>query len=65
MPFRYKFIYSLLVIAAAIGGYLFENGAGLNGPKFAIPILAVVMLVAVWIFPVVNREDVQKSKGDN
>jgi hypothetical protein len=63
MHFRYKFIYSLLVVIAAIGGYLYEDAAGLVGPKFAIPVLAIVMLIAVWIFPVVNRADVQESKG--
>ncbi|NYT83640.1 hypothetical protein H0A70_19340 [Alcaligenaceae bacterium] len=62
MHFRYKLIYSLLVIVAAIGGYLYEEGVGLVGPKFAVLALAFVMLIAVWIFPVVNRSDVQESK---
>jgi hypothetical protein len=57
MPFPIKLTLSLIVIAVAIAAYLFQDAAGQVGPKYAIMFLAPFMVIAMWIFPEVNRKD--------
>jgi hypothetical protein len=60
MPFPVKLALSLIVIAVAIAAYYFQDAAGQVGPKYAIMFLAPFMVVAMWIFPEVNRKDVTR-----
>jgi hypothetical protein len=57
MPFPVKFTLSVIVLAVAIVAYFFQDAAGQVGPKYAIMFLAPFMIVAMWIFPEVNRKD--------
>ena len=57
MPFPVKLDLSLIVVAVAIAAYYFQDAAGQVGPKYAIMFLAPFMVVAMWIFPEVNRKD--------
>jgi uncharacterized membrane protein YfcA len=60
MPFPVKLALSVIVIAVAIAAYYFQDAAGQVGPKYAILFLAPFMVVAMWIFPEVNRKDVTR-----
>jgi hypothetical protein len=61
VPFPVKLALSLIVIAVAIGAYLYQDALGHVGPKYAIMFLAPFMVVAMWIFPEVNRKDVTRG----
>ena len=58
MPFPVKLTLSLIVLVVALGAYLYQDALGHVGPKYAILFLAPFMVVAMWIFPEVNRKDV-------
>jgi hypothetical protein len=57
MPFPIKFTLSVIVLIVAGAAYLHQDGLGQVGPKYAILFLGVFMVVAMWIFPEVNRKD--------
>ena len=57
MPLPVKLALSVIVVAVAIAAYYFQDAAGQVGPKYAIMFLAPFMVVAMWIFPEVNRKD--------
>lgn len=59
MPTRVKLILSLVVLAVAAAGYAFQAGLGMSGPKYAVAFLGVFMVVAMWVFP-----EVQRRPGD-
>jgi hypothetical protein len=55
MPFHIKTALSIVVLLVAGAAYLYEDAIGMNGPKIAILLLAPFMVVAMWIFPEVNK----------
>ncbi|MGA7809972.1 hypothetical protein [Bradyrhizobium sp.] len=55
MPFHIKAALSIIVLLVAGAGYVYEDAIGMYGPKIAILLLAPFMVVAMWIFPEVNR----------
>ena len=57
MPFPVKLTLSLIVLVVAMAVYLHQDALGNVGPKYAIMFLAPFMVVAMWIFPEVNRKD--------
>lgn len=59
MPNRIKIILSLVVLAVAIAGYAFQSMLGQEGPKYAVAFLGVFMVIAMWVFP-----EVQRRPGD-
>lgn len=59
MPNHVKILLSLVVLAVAAAGYVFQDGLGLDGPKYAVAFLGAFMVVAMWVFP-----EVQRRKGD-
>lgn len=59
MPNHIKVILSLVVLAVAAAGYVFQSSLGLTGPKYAVAFLGLFMVVAMWMFP-----EVQRRKGD-
>lgn len=59
MPNRVKIILSLLVLAVAAAGYAFQAGLGQEGPKYAVAFLGIFMVIAMWVFP-----EVQRRPGD-
>ncbi|QRG05049.1 hypothetical protein EZH22_18180 [Xanthobacter dioxanivorans] len=59
MPTRIKFMLSLVVLAVAAAGYAFQASLGLQGPKYAVAFLGIFMVVAMWVFP-----EVQRRPGD-
>jgi uncharacterized membrane protein YfcA len=59
MPTHVKIMLSLLVLAVAAAGYVFQDSLGQVGPKYAVAFLGVFMVIAMWVFP-----EVQRRKGD-
>ena len=59
MPTHIKFILSLVVLAVAAAGYAFQGMLGQEGPKYAVAFLGVFMVIAMWVFP-----EVQRRPGD-
>lgn len=55
MPFPVKLGLSVVVLLTAAAAFFFQQGAGQVGPSYAILFLAPFMVVAMWIFPEVNR----------
>ena len=55
MPFPIKTGLSIIVLLVALAGYFYQDSIGMHGPKMAILFLAPFMVVAMWIFPEVNR----------
>lgn len=51
MPFPVKLGLSLLILIGAACGYAFQDSIGQNGPKYAVLLMGVVMLIGMWIFP--------------
>jgi hypothetical protein len=56
MPFPIKFGLSVTVVLVAIAGFFFERALGQTAAQYAIAFLAPFMVVAMWIFPEVNRK---------
>lgn len=59
MPNHIKALLSLIVLAVAAAGYVFQAGLGQDGPKYAVAFLGAFMVVAMWMFP-----EVQRRPGD-
>lgn len=59
MPTHVKTMLSLLVLAVAAAGYVFQEALGQEGPKYAVAFLGAFMVIAMWVFP-----EVQRRKGD-
>jgi hypothetical protein len=59
MPNHIKLILSLIVLAVAAAGYAFQAALGQEGPKYAVAFLGIFMVVAMWVFP-----EVQRRPGD-
>jgi len=57
MPFRVKFLLSLAWLLTAAGGYAFTVHLGQTGPSYAVALLGVVAVFAMWVFPEVNKEN--------
>jgi hypothetical protein len=55
MPFHIKMTLSIIVLLVACAAYFYEDAIEMHGPKIAILMLAPFMVVAMWIFPEVNR----------
>ena len=55
MPFPIKTALSVIVLLVACAAYLYEGSIGMHAPKIAVLLLAPFMVVAMWIFPEVNR----------
>lgn len=57
MPFKIKFVLSLLVIVvAAIATYV-QNALGHNYVQYLVAFLGLFMVFAMWLFPEVKREE--------
>lgn len=56
MPFPIKLGLSVVVLLVAAAAYYVESSRGHVGPSYAILFLAPFMVVAMWIFPEVNRK---------
>lgn len=55
MPNRIKILLSLVVLAVAAAAYAFQAALGQVGPRYAVAFLGVFMVVAMWVFPEVER----------
>lgn len=60
MPTRVKLSISLLVILVAAAGYALQAHLGQSGPKYAVLFLGAFMVIAMWLFPEVNRKEAGK-----
>lgn len=60
MPNHIKIILSLVVLAVAAAGYAFQAHLGQQGPKLAVAFLGIFMVVAMWVFPEVQRRPTDK-----
>jgi hypothetical protein len=63
MPYRVKFIISVVWLAAAAGGYLFVAHLGETIPSYAVIFLGLFATVAMWIFPEVAKKDLTGRNG--
>ena len=61
MPARVKLILSVLVVFVAAAGFCYQQALGQVGPKYAVAVLACIMVIAMWIFPEVKRVDPRKD----
>jgi hypothetical protein len=61
MPFRVKLAVSILVVLVAAAGFWYQELLGQIGPKYAVAILACLMLIAMWLFPEVKRTEPRKE----
>ena len=59
MPTKIKVAFSLLVLAVAIGGYLFLDWLGQEFTPYLSLFLGVFSVASFWIFPEVSNK---KSK---
>ncbi|MCS0497227.1 hypothetical protein [Ancylobacter mangrovi] len=57
MPAVVKLTISLIVILAAAAGYALQAHLGQVGPKYAVVLLGIFMVVAMWLFPEVTRDE--------
>ena len=57
MPTPIKLALSLIVAIVAAIAYYVQADLGHVGPKYAIALLALFMLVGMWIFPEVKRRE--------
>ena len=57
MPHHIKILLSLACLLTAAGGYLFMVHLGQTGPSYAVALLGVVAVFAMWVFPEVNKEN--------
>jgi hypothetical protein len=55
MPFHIKTALSIIVLLVGCAAFFYEDAIAMHGPKIAILLLAPFMVVAMWIFPEVNR----------
>lgn len=55
MPNKVKISISILVLLVAAAGFFFQAHLGQVGPKYAVLFLGVFAVVAMWIFPEVQR----------
>ncbi|MGA0560991.1 hypothetical protein ACO2RV_00985 [Ancylobacter sp. VNQ12] len=60
MPTLVKLTISLIVILAAAAGYALQAHLGQAGPKYAVLFLGLFMVIAMWLFPEVNRKEIRK-----
>jgi hypothetical protein len=63
MPYRVKFILSLVWLVAAAGGYLFIAHLGETVPSYADIFLGFFAVIAMWIFPEVAKKDLTGRNG--
>ena len=63
MPARIKFILSVIVVLAAIGGYFFQAGLGNAGPSYAALAFGLIAVVSMWIFPEVTHKKDQDTSA--
>jgi hypothetical protein len=60
MPARIKLIFSIIVVITSIAGYFFQEGLGHTGPSYAALAFGAIAVIAMWIFP-----EVQKKKTED
>jgi hypothetical protein len=56
MPPRIKFVFSIVVVCAAMAGYTFQVSQGHIGPSYAALAFGLIAVVSMWIFPEVSRK---------
>ncbi len=64
MPKKVKVIFSIIVILAAIAGYMFQAAIGQTGPSYAALAFGALAAVSLWIFPEVSRRKSGGSGGE-
>ncbi|HLZ02405.1 MAG TPA: hypothetical protein VKR55_09675 [Bradyrhizobium sp.] len=60
MPHHVKLLLSLAWLLTALGAYLFMVHLGQIGPSYAVAFLGVFAVIAMWVFP-----EVQKKKSNS
>jgi hypothetical protein len=63
MPARVKLILSVLVVFVAVAGFCYQQALGQVGPKYAVAVLACIMVIAMWLFPEVKRGEQRKDRA--
>jgi hypothetical protein len=56
MPHRVKLLISLAWLLTATGGYFFMVHLGQRGPSYAVAFLGVFAVIAMWVFPEVQKK---------
>ena len=56
MPFMVKFIFSVVVLAVAVGGYFFLDWLGQSFTPYISLFLGVFSVFSFWIFPEVTHK---------
>ena len=57
MPSHVKFLLSRSSLSMAFGGYRFMVHLGQTGPSYAVALLGVVAVFAMWVFPEFSKEN--------
>ncbi|MFG1421014.1 hypothetical protein [Roseixanthobacter liquoris] len=60
MPFPIKFGLSIIVLLVAAAGYALQAHLGQTTPKYAVAFLGIFMVVAMWVFPEVERKKIDR-----
>jgi hypothetical protein len=56
MPLRVKFLLSLAWLLTATVAYFFMVHLGKSGPSYAVAILGIFAVAAMWVFPEVTKK---------
>ncbi|HQS07691.1 MAG: hypothetical protein B7Y12_10950 [Rhizobiales bacterium 24-66-13] len=60
MPFHIKFGLSIIVLLVTAAGYALQAHLGQTTPKYAVAFLGLFMVVAMWVFPEVERKKIDR-----
>lgn len=63
MPFRVKFVLSLVWLAVAAAGFVYMRYLGHTFPSYAVIFLGLFATFAMWIFPEVSKKDLRARAG--
>ena len=56
MPVAVKIVFSLVVLAVAVGGYFFLDWLGQGSTSYLALFLGVFSVISFWIFPEVTKD---------
>jgi hypothetical protein len=61
MPTRIKVMVSLALVVLAVLAFLNQSAKGLVAPAWATLALGAFMILSIWVFPDVRRDDYQNK----
>ena len=61
MPVNVKIVFSIIVLCAAVAGYLFLDSLGNGAQRYVALFIGVFAVIAFWIFPEVQKKAPKKG----